>query len=352
MRGFTGKLGVIAAGLALSAIPVLAGQRPSDSSPTPAESRGTAVERPSAGGGGGGGGAATAGAANTGGGSTSSSPSAGAASSPSFSSGERSAPVAAEPQHRSGGSSGGGSRGNSGGGSGERATPRGSGSSANTGTTHPSGSASRDGGTGSSNGTATTRNAAERDPGHAAGDNQVPSWSRPRGDRPSRGTAVDRSTLPPGQGGTIIIGGGYYNPYFPPYGFYPGFGLGLGFGFYDPWYDPWFGGYGAYGGYGGGSGYGGGGYYPYTSGAQDPRYSSEGEGAVRLKVKPRDAKVYVDGYFVGTVDSFDGAFQKLSLGGGHHRVEVKADGYDTAQFDVLITPGQTVTYQGDLKRIQ
>jgi hypothetical protein len=167
----------------------------------------------------------------------------------------------------------------------------------------------------------------------------------------------------------VIVGGGYYNPFFP-YGFgYPGYSLGLGFGFADPWYDPFmYSGYGygyGYGGYGGG-GYGGGGYgaggygaggypddyYAYTSGAQDPRATAEPEGSIRLKVKPRDAKVYIDGYFVGVVDSFDGAFQKVSVGGGHHRVEVKADGYETAVFDVLVTPTQTVTYQGDLKRVQ
>ena len=60
----------------------------------------------------------------------------------------------------------------------------------------------------------------------------------------------------------------------------------------------------------------------------------------------------MDGYFVGTVDQFDGAFQKLALNTGRHKVEVKADGFETAEFDVLINPEQTVTFQGDLKRIQ
>ena len=47
----------------------------------------------------------------------------------------------------------------------------------------------------------------------------------------------------------------------------------------------------------------------------------------------------MDGYFVGVVDSFDGTFQKLELDGGHHKVEVKADGYETAEFDVLDNAG-------------
>ena len=95
--------------------------------------------------------------------------------------------------------------------------------------------------------------------------------------------------------------------------------------------------------YGGGYGYGGGSSSSYGRGEQ---------GNLKLKVKPRAAKVYVDGYFVGTVDEFDGAFQKLALNTGRHKVEVKADGFETAEFDVLINPEQTVTFQGELKRIQ
>ena len=75
-------------------------------------------------------------------------------------------------------------------------------------------------------------------------------------------------------------------------------------------------------------------------------------GGLRLKIKPREAQVYVDGYLVGDVDSFDGAFQKLGIESGGHKIELKADGYEPLQFDVLITPGETVTYKGEMKRIQ
>lgn len=73
---------------------------------------------------------------------------------------------------------------------------------------------------------------------------------------------------------------------------------------------------------------------------------------MKLKVKPRNAKVYVDGYYVGLVDEFDGAFQKLTLNGGRHKVELRAEGYETTEFDVLITPEQTVTFAGDMKKVQ
>ena len=59
----------------------------------------------------------------------------------------------------------------------------------------------------------------------------------------------------------------------------------------------------------------------------------------------------MDGYFVGVVDSFDGVFQKLAVEAGTHRVEIRADGFEPAQFEIMVTPGETITYKGELKRI-
>ena len=75
----------------------------------------------------------------------------------------------------------------------------------------------------------------------------------------------------------------------------------------------------------------------------------DGQGALRIKVKPREAKVLVDGTFAGTVDDFDGNFQKLRLDEGAHKVELQADGFEPLRFDVLIVVGQTVTYKGKLR---
>ena len=72
-------------------------------------------------------------------------------------------------------------------------------------------------------------------------------------------------------------------------------------------------------------------------------------GALRIKVKPREAKVLVDGTFAGTVDDFDGNFQKLRLDEGAHKVELQAEGFEPLRFDVLIVVGQTVTYKGNLR---
>ncbi len=75
------------------------------------------------------------------------------------------------------------------------------------------------------------------------------------------------------------------------------------------------------------------------------------EGLLRLKIKPRDAEVYVDGFFVGIVDEFDGVFQRLHIESGTHRVEIRAPGYEPLVVDVRISADHLTTYQGELKRI-
>lgn len=126
---------------------------------------------------------------------------------------------------------------------------------------------------------------------------------------------------------------GYYGGW-APWG-YGGFGFG---GFYGGYWDPFFwGGPGYYGGYPGGF-YGGGAYADY------------GTGALRLKVKPHDASVFVDGYYAGQVDQFDGVFQRLRLEPGPHRIEINADGYEPLTFEIRVLSDRTTTYTGELIR--
>jgi hypothetical protein len=122
-----------------------------------------------------------------------------------------------------------------------------------------------------------------------------------------------------------------YRAYWP-WGF-----SGLGFGsYYGGYYDP----YVYYDPYGPWYGYG------------QSAYRVPADGSLRLKVKPRDAQVYVNGYYVGPVDDFDGVFQRLHLPSGPHRIEVRAPGYETLVFDVLIRFDQTTTFEGELQRIR
>jgi hypothetical protein len=69
-------------------------------------------------------------------------------------------------------------------------------------------------------------------------------------------------------------------------------------------------------------------------------------------VSQRDAEVYVDGYYAGVVNDFDGTFQQVNLEPGPHRIEVRAQGFEPAGFDVQVTPGRTVTYRAELRRAQ
>ncbi len=71
-------------------------------------------------------------------------------------------------------------------------------------------------------------------------------------------------------------------------------------------------------------------------------------GGVRLKVNEKDAEVYVDGYYAGIVDDFDGLWQQLRLDDGGYRIEIHKTGRSTLTFDVRVQPGRTITYRGQM----
>lgn len=98
----------------------------------------------------------------------------------------------------------------------------------------------------------------------------------------------------------VVVARTYYAPFYRP--FYGGL--------YRPFYDPWF-----------GSGWGG---YPWGWGGWG---LAPPQASVRLDVTPRDAQVYVDGYFAGDVDQFDGALQRLRLPPGQHEIVIYKEGY-------------------------
>lgn len=73
-----------------------------------------------------------------------------------------------------------------------------------------------------------------------------------------------------------------------------------------------------------------------------------GLGKLRIDIDQRDADVYIDGYFAGQVDDFDGVLQGLRLQPGNYAVEIVLPGFAPLRFDVQITPGRTTTYRGSL----
>ena len=66
-------------------------------------------------------------------------------------------------------------------------------------------------------------------------------------------------------------------------------------------------------------------------------------GAARLQVTPKQTQIFVDGYFVGTADKFDGTFQRLRVEAGEHELEFYLDGYRTAKQPVLFRREGTIT---------
>jgi hypothetical protein len=61
--------------------------------------------------------------------------------------------------------------------------------------------------------------------------------------------------------------------------------------------------------------------------AQTPR---PGQGALDLEVRPRSAEVWVDGFYVGTANQYDGYPRYLWLDAGEHRLVFYKPGYRTA----------------------
>ncbi|MEQ1761163.1 MAG: PEGA domain-containing protein [Vicinamibacterales bacterium] len=98
--------------------------------------------------------------------------------------------------------------------------------------------------------------------------------------------------------------GFYYHPYF---GFY-----------YGPYYGP---------------------YYPYPGPHVGPvRYSAS---AIRTRVKPLETEIYLNGYFAGIVDDFDGIFQRLYVPAGEHVIELRLASHRSYMRKVYVAPGDT-----------
>lgn len=98
--------------------------------------------------------------------------------------------------------------------------------------------------------------------------------------------------------------GFYYHPYF---GFY-----------YGPYYGP---------------------FYPYPGPYAGPvRYSAS---AIRTRVKPLETEIYLNGYFAGIADDFDGVFQRLYVPAGEHMIELRLAGHRSFSRMIYVAPGDT-----------
>jgi hypothetical protein len=85
--------------------------------------------------------------------------------------------------------------------------------------------------------------------------------------------------------------------------------------------------------------------YPHGYGY---RYAGP-DAELRVDVKPRTAAVYVDGYYAGLVDDFDGVFQRLHLAPGSHDIVVYLAGHRSLREQLYIGPNTTRTIRGRLE---
>lgn len=72
------------------------------------------------------------------------------------------------------------------------------------------------------------------------------------------------------------------------------------------------------------------------------------DGAIRVLVDPAEAKVFVDGYYAGEADDFDGIFQRLYVSPGRHDITLKLEGYRTQRFRVYVPRGRTLKLHHDM----
>lgn len=91
-------------------------------------------------------------------------------------------------------------------------------------------------------------------------------------------------------------------------------------------------------------------YYPYPYGYRYPVFDTAA--SLRIQVTPREAEVYVDGYPAGTVDDFDGVFQRLRVQPGGHEITIFLDGYETVTERLYLTPGSERKLQFAMNRLR
>ena len=108
----------------------------------------------------------------------------------------------------------------------------------------------------------------------------------------------------------------------------PYWGWGWGGYWWDPfWYGPYWG-------------------YPYYRYWDRGYYDNSAE--LRLEVRPKEAQVYVDGYYAGIVDDFNGVFQRLHVRPGRHELALYMPGYRTVRQNLYLSVGQDSKVKFDL----
>ena len=75
------------------------------------------------------------------------------------------------------------------------------------------------------------------------------------------------------------------------------------------------------------------------------------DAAVRFEVKPKQTLVYIDGYYAGVVDDYDGTFQRLYTAPGPHEITLFLEGYQTHSARVYLQPDNTFKFRHQIQKL-
>jgi hypothetical protein len=90
-------------------------------------------------------------------------------------------------------------------------------------------------------------------------------------------------------------------------------------------------------------------WYPYPY--PPHRWRGDADSAVRIEATPKDAQVYVDGYYAGVVDDFNGVFERLRVTPGPHEITLYRDGYRTVTQRIYLSPDSTFKFKAAMERL-
>ncbi len=94
---------------------------------------------------------------------------------------------------------------------------------------------------------------------------------------------------------------------------------------------------------------------PGTSrGAQSerpPYQSAQPRATLRLKVTPQKTQVYVDGYYSGIAEDFEGHSDRLPVSAGEHEIVLYLKGYRTVRQSLNLRPGRDYTVEQKMEKL-
>lgn len=88
-----------------------------------------------------------------------------------------------------------------------------------------------------------------------------------------------------------------------------------------------------------------------TSGPAAAQVFAVPDAALRLEVKPKQAQVYVDGFYAGIVDDYDDWYQRLYTAPGAHEITLFLEGYRTQTQRAYLTPDHTFKVKFQMEKL-